>query len=326
MSTQRLIREEAQRLRLQQQQSQQQGILVVGSSGEQEQAPPRPFENLERLGHKNKVASRIFVSEIRASPLLLAANPEVGKALIATEYSTKYRPHRAPTGSERRGDPSRAYILHGKVVWAHNGFPFTVMVKSNAIRGRFYGPNDQRGYFAVPPNSTLNFPDGFDVLRPSQEYTSTVFKEFGHCTTESYKEGVSKSKDGSIYTILQGSVIHDILVRNQNNDVAPYNLESPDFLDSVSASGVKRYAIPKTMYKSAKNCYVNNVLPRMPHTDFTAMWVGIERLGCPQWDAPLGTFYFGSTECADEAILSQQCSFSIAQWFRYRLLYEGNQY
>lgn len=320
---QSLINSEKQRLLMSQQQQQQQQVLLMGGPGPSA-LPQRPFEDIERLGHKHKVASRIFVSEIRASPALLAANPESGMTRIATEYSTKYRPHRSPTGSARLGDPSRAYVLHGKIVWAHNGFPFTVMVKSNAIRGRFYGPSDQRGYFAVPPESTLSYPEGFDVLRPAQEYNSKLFKDFGHCTTESYKKGVSKSKGGNEYMVAEGVVIHDILKRNQSSCNPPYDLESPEFLDSISRDGRKLYKIPSGMYKAAKKCFHDSVLPKLPHINFTEMIVGIERLGSPQWDAPLGTFYYGTTECADESIFSQQYSFSIAQWFRYRLIYEGN--
>lgn len=320
---QSLIGSERKRLLLQQQQQQQQQVVLVGGAGPSA-VSQRPFDDIERLGHKHKVASRIFVTEIRASPLLLAANPENGVALIATEHSAKYRPHRSPTGSERMGDPSRAYVLHGKVVWARNGFPFTVMVKSNYIRGRFYGPNDQRGYFAVPPDTTLSYPEGFDVLRPVQEYNSKIFKDFGHCTTESYKKGVSKSKGGAEYMVLEGVVIHDILVRNQTTCDPPYDLNSPEFLDSVNREGRKVYKIPSGMYKAAKKCFHDSVLPKLPHVNLMQMFVGIERLGSPQWDAPLGTFYYGTTECADESVLSQQYSFSIAQWFRYRLIYEGN--
>lgn len=314
---------EKQRILLSQQQQQQQ-ILLASVPQSSVVAPQRPFDDIEKLGNKNKVASRIFVSEISASPALLGANPEAGLAFVATEFSTKYRPHRSPTGSQRCGDPSRAYILHGKIVWAHNGFPFTVMVKSNGIRGRFYGPNDQRGYFAVPPNTTLNYPEGFDVLRPTQEYSSKLFKDFGHCTDKSYKTGVYKSKGEPYYTIAQGSLIYDILKRNEQNDRAPYDLESAEFLDSIGREGRKMYRVSSDMYKAARDCFRKKVLTKLPHTDFTKFVVGIERLGCPQWDAPLGTFYYGSTECADEVILSQQYRFAIAQWFRYRLVYEGN--
>jgi len=320
MAVSRLVSDRT-NLLLQQQQQQQQGELVYAGPSVTE--PRRPFEDIRELAHKKKTASRFFVSEISGSPLLFAANPDAAKTVVATEFSTKYRPHGSMIGSSRLGDPRRAYILHGKVVFVHNGFPFTLMVKSNAIRGRFYGPCDQRGYFAVPPNSTLSFPEGFDVLRPSQAYTSNVFKDFGHCTTDSYKTGVSKSRDGQWYTIMQGSVIHDILARNQNNPAHPYDLETPEYFDSVDArAGIKRYRIPKVLYKSAKTCFRSSVLPKMPHTDFTAMSICIERLGGVAWDAPLGVFYYDSNECADQAVLSQHSVFSVTHWFRYRLLHE----
>lgn len=323
MSITRLVSDRTNMLLAQQQQQQQQQQEVIYAGPSLVDQPRRPFEDIRELSHKKKTASRFFVSEISGSPLSFAVNPDAAKAVVATEYSTKYRPHGSTIGSTRLGDPRRAYILHGKVVFAHNGYPFTVMVKSNAIRGRFYGPRDQRGYFAVPPNSTLSFPEGFDVLRPSQAYTSNVFKDFGHCTTDSYRDGVSKSKDGQWYTVTQGCVIHDILARNQNNPSQPYDLESPDYLESIDArAGVKRYRIPKVLYKSAKTCFLSSVLPKMPHTDFTSMWICIERLGGVAWDAPLGVFYYDSNECADQAVLSQHGVFSITHWFRYRLLYE----
>jgi hypothetical protein len=319
-------------LLLAQQQSQQQSQQqLLGGGAMPEASIPgidtgSPFKDPRRLAHKNKVASRFFPREISGSPALFALNPASAQTLIATAQSIKYRPHGSAIGSERLGNPDQSYILHAKVVLASNDFSYGVMLQSNGIRGRWYGPNDQRGLFYIPPKSTLSYPKGFDVLRPSRQFSSHVFKNFGHCTEQSFDAGViGKIRDRYLIEHDPTSAIFQILYENQTNQKTGqtnYNLD--EFRHGVDqSSGKALYLVPEPLYNSAKDCFKNKVIPNMPHTDFTAMTIGIQRLG-KSWDAPFNVFHPGTMESADDIIASQHGTVSVTLWFNYRLIFPGN--
>ncbi len=296
------------------------GAGLSGAEGES------PFKDPRKLAHKHKVASRFYPREITGSPALFASNPAKARTLIATEHSIRYRPHGSPIGSARFGDPQRAYILQAKVVNADNEFPFGIMWQSNGIRGRFYGPEDQRAFFFSPARSHLSYPEGFDVLRPSQQFTSNVLKNFGHCTKESFKAGViGKIKGDYIIEHDPTSAIFQILLENQvNRETGKPNYDMQEFRYLTDpTTGKLQYKIPKGLYKSAKDCFNKKVIPRMPHTDFASMTVGIERLG-KAWSAPFDVYHPSTMESADDIIANQSGTATIVLWFKYRLIFSGN--
>lgn len=266
------------------------------------------------LRDASKAKKRVFYWEAQGSLRGMSARRHY-ETPLTTAQAVMYRAASDPPESERKGDPTRAILLDGRILSVTNRFPVTMVLSSNLLRGRTYGAargdSVERGLLIVPGNRTIDFNDDGRFLLPHPSLTSEVIRRFAKDGHRNLKKECIKLKDTKKYMVPADSPIMYIIEINE--PVIRKTWEGFAVRKLPLTDG--KYVLPREYVKEAIDVFDKAIKSRMPHVDMTQLTLRLHRYGADWTDAIVDT----PDPTINERLLSMHATFSVSIEFTYRL-------
>lgn len=305
----------------------------IADAVQQQQAPPAPIGksrskkgkskhaahshewNCNDLLDMTKAKKRKYYWEVTGS-LQDMSGSQYKEAPLTTAQAVMFRGPQDPPGSERKGDPTRAILLGGRLLMIVNRFPVAITLSSDTLRSNTYGASRgdvlERGLFIIPANHTVNFTgDDGSFLLPHPSLMSEVVRRFAKDTHRDLLGECTFVADSNNYLVPQESPIMHIIERNEEvirKSWPEFSVRRLQLIDG-------KYLLPAVYVQEACEVFENAIKPRMPHVDMTRLKLRINRHGADWLDPIVST----TDQRLNQSLLTAHGSFSAVVEFTYRL-------